>query len=165
MTELTQEKLKSLFIYDSSTGIFTRSIRMGNKQPGSAANSLSSHGYVRIMVEGVRYLAHRLAWLYEYGALPSKFIDHINNNPADNRIANLREATMAENKRNTRRQRNNTSGHKGVSRRGSNGKWMAYVKHEGRLIHAGDFVELHEAVAARQRLAKTLHGEFYGDKV
>lgn len=43
------------------------------------------------------YLAHRLAWFLYYGEQSKLFIDHINRNPSDNRIVNLRECSYAEN--------------------------------------------------------------------
>jgi hypothetical protein len=53
----------------------------------------NSLGYVQIKISGKLYHAHRLAWLYVYGYMPEKEIDHINRIRDDNRIANLREAT------------------------------------------------------------------------
>ena len=55
------------------------------------AGSVHSTGYVRIGVDGGKYTAHCLAWLYTHGVWPSDQIDHINGNRSDNRIANLRE--------------------------------------------------------------------------
>lgn len=74
----------------------------------------NSLGYVQIKISGKLYHAHRLAWLYVYGYMPEKEIDHINRIRDDNRIANLREATSQLNSLNTGIYKNNTSGSKGI---------------------------------------------------
>ena len=54
-------------------------------------------GHIRICIMRVKYLAHRLAWLYVTGSWPSQDIDHIDGDPTNNRFANLREVTHQEN--------------------------------------------------------------------
>lgn len=67
------------------------------------------------MVDGVLYQAHRLAWLYEHGVWPSGLIDHVDENKQNNRLVNLRVASLSENATNqSRPQRNNKLGIRGV---------------------------------------------------
>ena len=68
-----------------------------------------------ITVDGKRYRAHRLAWLYVYGAWPLGRLDHEDTDRQNNRIKNLRPASNAENLHNRGKQKNNTSGYKSVS--------------------------------------------------
>lgn len=87
-------------------------------------------------------------------------VDHINGNSLDNRRANLRPATNAENMRNRRRQRNNTSGFKGVSFHKAMGKWRAQISLEGRRRHLSYHATVDDAARAYDVAALDLHGEF-----
>lgn len=85
-------------------------------------------------------------------------VDHINNNPLDNRRANLRLANKAQNSQNRPLQANNTSGYKGVSY--CQGKWQAYIKVKGNKINLGTFTLKEEAAFAYNQAAKLHFKEF-----
>jgi len=87
-------------------------------------------------------------------------IDHINHNGLDNRRENLRICTRAENGRNRGKQKNNTSGYKGVYWAKSNKRWRAQIKKDNKLIHIGMFDILEEAARAYDAKAKELFGEY-----
>src|SRR5690606_28968194 len=123
---LTHERLTALFDYDPLTGVFLRRIDSGRARAGSTAGYRRSDGYIKVFAENRQWLAHRLAWFYVHGRPPQSGIDHIDGNPSNNRIANLREATQSQNNANAKRPRHNTSGFKGVSK--SRGKWQAVVQ-------------------------------------
>lgn len=114
--------LKELLRYEYETGMFywaKKTSKYSSSEIGQVAGSVDKHGYTRIMINGYRYQAHRLAWLYVHGDYPDAeqpFIDHINGNRSDNRIVNLKASSGAENNRNVRIQSNNTSGVNGVRR-------------------------------------------------
>jgi hypothetical protein len=155
---LNAERLRELLAYDPETGEFTNRGRRGNTgRAGKAAGSRNSRGYVTVSIGGYNYLAHRLAWIYVTGTWPVAEIDHINGDGADNRFANLREATRGENARNRARQ-NNTSGFKGVVGRGT--RWEAKIYYDGREIYLGTFATPEEAHAAYAKAALEHHGEF-----
>lgn len=65
----------------------------------------SRDGYLYLQIGRKRYRSHRLAWFLTHGYWP-KLIDHIDRDRANNRIANLRDATPSENSRNRARRRN-----------------------------------------------------------
>lgn len=87
-------------------------------------------------------------------------VDHINGNKLDNRRANLRLATHAENARNRGAPRSNTSGFKGVSWNRRDNRWQAHIRTDGKLRSLGYFNSAGEAHAAYCEAADALHGAF-----
>lgn len=128
---------------------------------GSRFGTLTRNGYIMGKFNGQTMLAHRVAWALAHGCDPVALIDHINGVKTDNRLANLREATPAQNLMNARRARRNTSGARGVSWHAGCGKWQANLRVNGELRHIGVFNDFDEAVAARQNAARAEHGEFF----
>ena len=96
------ERLHELFRYDD--GWLYRKVGVsGGARAGSRAGSLSSRGYFRLRVDGENFLAHRLIFTMHHGVIPAEMnIDHIDDNPGNNKIENLRLATRAENTWNRR---------------------------------------------------------------
>lgn len=137
---LTQERLQELLRYDTASGAFTWRVRTSNRvRVGGEAGCLNPKGYRGIKLDGRLYLAHRLAWLYVHGDWPIDQIDHRNGVRSDNRLANLREATSAQNKQNVAKYSNNMSGLMGVSWKASSKRWIAQIQFEGRKEHLGYF--------------------------
>jgi len=162
MRILTQDELKSQLNYDPETGIFTRKIRSAQSvRIGDVAGWVTDDGYIQISLKNKKYLAHRLAWLYMTGEMPKEFIDHINGKKSDNRFCNLREATNAQNMRNTGLRSSNTSGFIGVSWDKAKKKWSSYGKYNYKKINLGYFDSAELASQAYQEFAKKHHGEFY----
>ena len=127
-SSLTQRRLKEVFSYNKETGVFIRKIKVSiGTRVGDIAGCRSG-GYLSICVDGESYLGSRLAWLYVYGEFPKYNIDHINQNPFDDRIANLRDVTQAENQKNHPIQKNNKSGVPGVSWDKSKNRWRAHIQ-------------------------------------
>jgi hypothetical protein len=137
---LTQKRLKQVLQYNPSMGVFTRIASKRIDRLGKEPGSLNTKGHVQIRIDGVLYVAHRLAWLYVNGRFPDNQIDHINGDKTDNRIVNLREATNKQNQENVPLQVNNTSGYRGVSFDKRLKKFRAYVCHNRRQITLGFFI-------------------------
>lgn len=121
---------------------------------GQKAGCLRRDGKVVVSIGGRLYLASRVIWKLVHGEEPI-CIDHINGNPADNRLCNLRNVTQQENNRNLAARRC-TSGHAGVSYRADRRAWRAYVSDSGARIHLGYFKTKDEAVAARLKAQQEL---------
>jgi len=140
---LTAQRLRDALDYNGSTGQFTRRLRTAQRHHvGDRADFLITSGgckgYLRVTIDSIRYLAHRLAWFHAYGVWPLHEIDHINGNPADNRIMNLRDVLGRINIQNMRRPRiNNKCGYLGVS--AHQGKWRSRIQIEGKVIEIGSF--------------------------
>lgn len=155
---ITLERLKELLDYNPETGIFIRRITTSNRSPkGTKAGRNNGNGYLRIMIDSYTDYAHRLAWFYVNGELPKGEIDHIDGNPRNNRIANLREATPAQNSQNTSLRKTNKSGATGVSWLNSYQKWEAYICVNYKKIGLGYFDDLQEARNAYLKAKRELH--------
>ena len=98
--------------------------------------------------------AHRIVWAMTYGYWPGHQIDHINGVRNDNRLCNLREATVAQNPQNQRTSPRNASGYPGVSWT-TDGKWEAHITVDGRRHHLGLFDTAREAYAARPSIFRS----------
>ena len=159
--ELTQERLKELLHYDPETGVFTWKTSTSNRRAkGAVAGSLSVHGYCCIGIDGKVYTAHRLAFLYMRGALPSKSVDHRNRDRADNRWCNLREASPGQNSMNSRMRSDNSTGYKGVVWDKKKRLYKATIKKGAKSFLLGYFDCPLDAAAAYNKAAAQLHGEF-----
>jgi len=142
--------VRSLLRYDESTGEFFWLHRRNRQLAGAKAGGMKSTGHIDIAIFRKRYFAHRLAWLYVYGAWPTKPLDHINGNPADNRICNLRELEVWQNNQNRHRVSRSKSGSKllGTSYCKREQKWRASIGIDGRKLSLGYFHSEEEAHAA-----------------
>jgi hypothetical protein len=92
-------------------------------------------------------------------APPGCVVDHMNGNPLDNRGANLRVCTAAENSRNRRTQRGTHSGYKGVYIHHS-GRWQAVIRFEGKKHSLGLYDTAEAAADAYDRGAVRMFGAF-----
>ena len=99
-----------------------------NQFEGRAAGHTEVRGYrqIRLSSPAGSYMAHRLVWAYHHGAIGEGLeIDHIDGNPANNRLENLRCVPHSENLRNRAKLRSNTSGSNGVAWLPERKKWRA----------------------------------------
>lgn len=87
-------------------------------------------------------------------------IDHVDNDPLNNRRSNLRLASVSQNTMNQKRSVRNTSGYKGVTWNKRCGKWQASIKRDGKNYHLGLYSDPKEAHEAYKQKAIELHGEF-----
>lgn len=90
----------------------------------------------------------------------SNEIDHIDGDILNNKRNNLRSATHSQNMFNRKKQKNNTSGYRGVSWHKRAKRWSAYIRYQKKLIHLGYFDGLIQAAKTRDRAALKYHGEF-----
>lgn len=163
--DLTQKELKSLIHYNPDTGIFTwkeRGIeyfkhckipemtwRQWNPQnAGKEAGSLAN-GYITIILLKEKYLAHRLAWFYMEGYWPEYHIDHIDQNPSNNRWSNLRHVSPSCNMKNVFMGKDNTTGVRGVTRRKDRDVYQVYISTNRVHKYIGTYGNLTDAVIAR----------------
>lgn len=158
------ERLNQLFSYDPNTGEFTRKISVQGFrcEAGMVAGSIDKHGYININVDGVKYKAHRLAWLMMHGVWPNGEIDHDNRVRSDNRIKNLKDVTSEQNKWNTKLHNHNTSGEKGVSWDNQRKQWRASITVRNKFKHLGFFDDVTKAKEARSVAESEFRGNNWG---
>lgn len=159
---ITAERLRELVEYDPNTGVFVwRKTRHGMyAKQGAVCGAKTDRGYLTITVDLRRYRSHRLAWLYSYGQWPSGEIDHINGVKDDNRLANLRDATLRQNRVNVGPRANNKCGAKGVYWDKGAKKWRAAMKVDNKTVYLGLHPTKEAAHEAYCKEAKERYGEF-----
>jgi hypothetical protein len=157
---LTIEQLKEVLEYNPDTGLFTWLKSNGRRAKVGNVAGCKNKGYIVIKINRKRHLAHRLAYLYMAGNFPENLIDHINHIRDDNRWTNLRDATCSQNDANRVKQKNNTSGYKGVRWNKTTKKWRAKIRYMNKDIHIGVYTTPQEASEAYKKKAIELHGEF-----
>lgn len=155
---ITQDLLQELFEYRN--GWLYRKVKSSSAKVGDLAGTKHPRGYWHVRINGRYYLAHRLVFLYFNGHLPM-YIDHINGDPLDNRIENLRECTRRQNNSNRKvNGKNNTSSYKGVKYSKPHNKWVAQVGGSENRRYLGLFDSALDAAIAYNSAAKELYGEF-----
>jgi hypothetical protein len=162
-----QVTLKRLFDYDQQSGILTWLERLPSdfqsersahacsvwnaKYAGKSAGSVQSNGYIVTSIYGTNCRVHRVIWKWMTGS-DAEFVDHIDCDRSNNRWANLRSVSKAENARNCKIRRDNISGYPGVGYLQSRGLYYAEIglglsRHSMTL---GYFSTIQEAIAARK---------------
>lgn len=119
----------------------------------------NSDGYIKLGFKGKYYLAHRLVFMMHHGYMPNH-IDHIDNNPANNRIENLREVTNTQNCQNSKKRTTNTSGYKNVNWRKDRSKWRVDIRINGKNVYFGSYDDLELADFVAQEARDKYFGKF-----
>lgn len=162
---ITQDEIKKLVSYENGVLYWLpRGInKFDNRYAGKEAACKSHNkGYSIIRINYRLILTHRAIWIYHNGQIPTNMeIDHINGNRLDNRIENLRLATIRENSLNQKLKTNNTSGHKNITWDKSRNKWQVQMGVEGnRNKVLGRYADLQDAVKAAEYFREKFHGSF-----
>lgn len=162
LNDLSCEDARKLWIYNRRTGFLWWKVPASGRPVGKPAGTASydtkgRKKFISISFKGKKYKAHRLAWLIHYGNWPENEIDHIDQNPFNNAIDNLRDVSCMSNGQNRPMYDNNKSGHVGVCWHKTKKKWTAQIRVKGVLVNLGDFDDKEKAVLAR-REAEIDHG-------
>ena len=155
------ERLKQIFEYrDGILYWKQKPHQMAHRSKvGDVADNLKNNGYKSIFLDGKAYPSHRIIYKL-FNENFEGFIDHIDGNPSNNKINNLRVATAEENQRNAKLRKDNTSGIKGVSYDKSKNSWRVRLQVNKKQKIFGDFkdLELAELVSIEARIK--YHGNF-----
>lgn len=123
---------------------------------GKQALNHRSGDYRRGAILGQNYMAHRVIWALAYGEWPREDIDHIDGNPSNNRLDNLRAVTTTENQRNKSIPVTNTSGCLGVRWVEEKQKYRVEVGEDGKRKHIGFYADKLNAMIARDAASRAL---------
>jgi hypothetical protein len=116
-------------------------------------------GYRRVSIGGVRYLVHRLVFFMHHGLEP-EVVDHVDRNPTNNSIENLRAATKAENAYNCGVRVDNSSGFRNVTWHSQKRKWHVALMQAGKRKSYGLYHDKNEAGRVAESIRKEQHGSF-----
>lgn len=149
---------RSVFSYDPETGVITWKVSTGPRaRVGARAGRVrEKDGYRHLKHGGKMILEHRLAWLLHTGEWPENELDHRDGDRANNRIANLREATRSENNRNALKPPRALP--RGVTCQ--DGLFLASISTGGERVYLGTYETAKEAGEVYAAFAKMFHGEF-----
>lgn len=97
----------------SSTGLRWIKARQGINV-GDEAGRFNNRSYYSTQFNGKKYQNHRIVYFLHYGYCPN-ILDHRDTCRTNNKINNLREATLSQNQHNRKLNKNNSTGIKGLS--------------------------------------------------
>jgi hypothetical protein len=107
-------------------------------------------GHLTFQFDSRTITVHRMIWFLRTGSLPRDVLDHINDNPADNRFENLRDVSHRVNHRANKSQARETfSGLAQIEQRGD--RWLVSGCVRGgriRKVYLGSYGTEAEAIAA-----------------
>jgi hypothetical protein len=135
-----QELIEDALTYDPDTGMFKWLNNYRKHDRGWFRGYRNKLGYFIIRVNGKLWLAHRLAWYLMKGQEAPEVIDHIDRNPSNNKLDNLRAVTQRENLLNSERSDKAKHVYKLPSKR-----WASYIDYKGKRTHLGVFDTEEEA--------------------
>lgn len=158
---ITQQILKEWFDYIDDQLRWKKSPTKNKKYLGRPAGTLFPCGYVYVKVLSRPYRLHRIIWMWHHGVIPKGYdVDHIDRNPLNNCISNLRLLTRSQNNMNSSRtSTRRTSKYKGVSWHPNTNKWRVVTVKNKKQYHAGYFSNEDEAARAYNELVKLIHGD------
>jgi hypothetical protein len=126
---------------------------------GNKAGSLYDTGYLMVGIKGKYYAVHRIIFMMQNGYLPIE-VDHIDGNKLNNKIENLRPATVAQNAQNRKLVKTNTSGVKNVSWSKVRNKWVVSILCNNSKNYIGAFDDLELADLVAQEARNKYHGSY-----
>ena len=148
----TVDRLRGALEYSPESGKLRWLDRRLDAISRGEAGFITSSGYRALNIDGVRYMAHRVAWAISHGHWPIADIDHLNGQKLDNRLCNLRDVPRrvnSENQRNGRR-----GGLLGTAFHPKSRKWRAIISSGGKKTTIGYFdtaEQAHDAYVAKKR--------------
>ena len=157
---LTQKEIHNLFEYVDGK-LYWKIDNRSRKVKGEVAGWKNNLDYHKVCINSKQYAIHQLIWILHKGQIPNgKIIDHVDGNPYNNKIENLRIASLQENQYNCKLRKDNTSGIKGVSWDKRTSKWKVQLMIYGKKKGLGYYKDLELAQLVVAEARRKYHGEF-----
>lgn len=155
------EQLKDMFhIYPETGKIYWKNPPKNHPDLMGKEAGFDSGTYWVIKVNKKAQKRSRLIFFIANGRFPSPCIDHINGIKTDDRIANLREATVMQNNWNHKNRVKTTDLPMGIRKNGN--KFVARISHNKKQITIGTFENLIEASNVYKEKRIELYGQYSG---
>ena len=159
IASISQDELRKLFEYRDGVLYWKVNKPHSTYKAGDIAGRTVKGGYRQVCVNGLRILNHQVVFKMFYGYTP-KTIDHIDRNVINNRVENLRPATLSQNQYNSKISTRNKSGVKGVCWHASGKKWCVQLSVNGKQKSFGLYNDLELASLVAQEARDKYHGAF-----
>ena len=155
---ISHAELKEIFSYDEQTGLLSWKKTGMGRNNSRVAGSIRPDGYRIVHFAGGYHYIHRVAWFYVHGTWPSGVVDHIDGNPSNNAIGNLRVVSKRTNAENVRGPTSaSKTGYLGVYQSRGVGSFIAQIRVNGKRLHIGSFKTALEAYDAYLSAKRKLH--------
>jgi len=149
------QRISELFEYQDGKLLWR--VNRGRIRAGDEAGAVIPNGRLYVQFDGKKHLVHRVIWFLHHGDCP-EFLDHIDGNPLNNRIENLRPATKAQNAMNRKVRTDSSTGVKGITPKGK--RFGACIYLDGTAKYLGTFDSADLAQAAYAAAANKYFKEF-----
>ena len=151
------------YCYDTGDFFWKDVLKHKNRKSGALGTpKRRCNGQVQSLIityKGIKYGAHRIAYYLHHGNCPD-VVDHIDGNPLNNRIDNLRPADPTLNLWNQKRRVNNTSGLTGVVWHKATDQWRSRINTKGTTYELGFTDSKFEAACLRKSAELKMFGSF-----
>lgn len=159
-TGILHWKERPLHHFKTKSGCLQANARFAGKEAGTLASNGNGYTFKSICINYTRYVVARIVYKLVHNEEPVE-IDHIDINPENLKLLNLRPCTSSQNKMNRNVRSNSRTGLKGVGWYSPSKKYRARIKIDGKEITLGYFDDPKKAYEAYCKAAPILHGKFH----
>ena len=163
LTQRQMDEIKRSWKIVDDILVWARNTNRGKKidDPVGLSVKKTGHTNVFLFIDGKLkgFVLSRVIWFLTTGEYPRLEIDHIDCDPKNNKLSNLRLANRSEQCCNTKNTKNKF-GYKGVYQTKDRDKWYIQIQKNGVLHSRGGFDSIELAMQYRKEVSKNLHGSF-----